>query len=249
MEEVLFRTRKSHKAAVTISTYRTQAKQDKSKANIFKDLIESSNILLSFAWRLGLLYGGFWLFFYCFFVIRFFPIGVTPTDGLFLIAIALGFGLLIAFLGGMGFFICKPLFAQADQSSNQPSAQRNSTEPTFVKYRSPAATLILASSIILQILLCLLYHESNKPNTGTTAKVISEFINASPLRIDLFSYAFLSIPLAIYPICSFIIFRFGLNNNSWSSIALTAISWALYIVFLPLMIEVPEIALLSLRKR
>lgn len=186
------------------------------------------------------------MFFYCFFVIRFFPASITPADGLFLIAIALGFGLLIAFLGGMGFFICKPLFEQKAQDNSQSNAQQYITKPTPTKYRSRTTTLVLAFSIILQTLFCLLYHESTKPNPETTIKAIFDFINESPLHANLFSYAFLTIPFAVYPICSFIIFRFGLKNNSWSSLAFTIISWALYIILLPLMIDNPDVALLSL---
>ncbi len=212
--------RKPHRTVITKGTNANPTRQEKSKATAFKSLIENGILLLSLVWRLGLLYGGFWLFFYCFFVIRFFPASVTPADGLFLIAIALGFGLLIAFLGGMGFFICKPLLEQTAQNNDQSNTQKYITEPTPTKYRSRTTTLILAFSIILQILLCLLYHESTKPNPETTTKAISEFINESPFYKSLFSYAFLIIPFAVYPICSFIIFRFGLKTTygvAWHS--------------------------------
>lgn len=109
------------------SNIRTAAKKSSKSIDVgataIKIIIDSISALLSLTWKLGLFYGGIWLFFYCFFAIRFFPIGVTPADGLFLIAIALGFGLLILILGAMGFFIWKPIFSQSKFITAQTIAQ------------------------------------------------------------------------------------------------------------------------------
>lgn len=63
---------------------------------------------LALATKLALLYGGAWLFAYCFFVIGFFPSGVGATDSVLLIFLAAGLGITTFFASAWGLYVVSP---------------------------------------------------------------------------------------------------------------------------------------------
>lgn len=75
--------------------------------------LESIGRWLGLMTKLGLLYGGAWLFAYCFFVIGFFPAGISASDSVFLLFVAVSFGLVVLMLSGVGLHLVDPWFGLA----------------------------------------------------------------------------------------------------------------------------------------
>lgn len=109
---------------------------------------ESVGSWLGLTTKLGLLYGGAWLFAYCFFVIGFFPTGISAADSVFLLFVAASFGFVVLILGGVGLHLMQPLFGLCELLFRKPGSS-DKKFPVYGKLAGGALALIALLVVVL----------------------------------------------------------------------------------------------------
>lgn len=113
------------------------------------DLTDSIGNWLGLLTKLGLLYGGAWLFAYCFAVIGFFPSGVSASDSVFLLFVAASFGTVMLVVGVLGIHLADPWLALAGHLFSSDGSKK----PLILKIAQLAGACLILCAVGLVVLL------------------------------------------------------------------------------------------------
>ncbi len=84
------------------------------------DNIEGLEKALSLMWKLAILYGGVWIFHYCYFGIGYTPVGLSVGDGVYWLFLSIGIGITAIALAAMGALSLWPFMGLAQLSEVKP---------------------------------------------------------------------------------------------------------------------------------